>query len=150
MEDKQKVLESETMESINVELNEQLTVIATSKHYIDEPHEVLLGVNESSVNFTDPACWPTRIDENFRIFLVVKGPSVIEVGCIFPENECGRKFSSFHCERRLENGKYVIRKWLVYSKLKDRVFCFCCKLFGYCQKALESTGFNDWKTQVLV
>jgi len=49
----------------------------------------------------------------------------------------------------MANGEVVDHQWLVYSKINNRVFCFCCVLFS--QRKSESNlanikeGVNDWK-----
>ncbi|XP_042386310.1 uncharacterized protein LOC121977979, partial [Zingiber officinale] len=52
-----------------------------------------------------------------------------------------------HYIRKLPNGEKHDRKWLIYSKELDKVFCFCCKLFS--QKSitiqLANEGCRDWK-----
>ncbi|XP_004212409.2 zinc finger MYM-type protein 1 [Hydra vulgaris] len=65
---------------------------------------------------------------------------------LFPEDEQSRKFSSFHCYRRMSNGDKIKRTWLVYSITKDTVFCFCCKIFSPNKFSLSShDGCRDWK-----
>lgn len=48
----------------------------------------------------------------------------------------------------MANGEVVDRQGLLYSKLKDRVFCFCCVLFSQKSEsnlANITEGVNDWK-----
>ncbi|KAL5835172.1 hypothetical protein ACOSQ4_014669 [Xanthoceras sorbifolium] len=47
----------------------------------------------------------------------------------------------------LRNGETCDKKWLVYSKELDRVFCFCCKLFKviHSRSQLTKEGIRDWK-----
>lgn len=36
--------------------------------------------------------------------------------------------------------------WLVYSAIKDSIFCFCCRLFNRKSNAkFVNEGFNDWR-----
>ncbi|GJR40008.1 52 kDa repressor of the inhibitor of the protein kinase-like protein [Tanacetum coccineum] len=50
-------------------------------------------------------------------------------------------------EELLRNGDSIDRKWLVYSKELNKVFCFCCKLFkiAISKSQLSNVGRNDWK-----
>lgn len=49
----------------------------------------------------------------------------------------------------MANGEVVDHQWLVYSKLKDQVFCFCCVILsqGKSESNLANIkkGVNDWK-----
>jgi hypothetical protein len=48
--------------------------------------------------------------------------------------------------RRLCNGEDILRVWLIYSRKKDSIFCFCCRLFSTVRISLSSsTGFSDCK-----
>lgn len=74
----------------------------------------------------------------------MKGPPDIPVNK-FPRNEKGLCFSKFHCKRKLPNGEYVDRPWIIYSQSADRIYCFYCKLFSMNKtSALSASGFNNW------
>lgn len=80
-------------------------------------------------DWSDISNWPQRLTDAQRIFLVEMGPARI-TDCQLPTNEFGRHFSAYYNSRKLANGETVDRRWLVYSKLCDKVFCFCCRIFS--------------------
>lgn len=85
----------------------------------------------------DPGLWPDDgITSNMRASLVEKGP--------IPTNSNGRRFTDFYY---LPNNETVNRSWLVYSRSKDCVFCFCCKLFLQSVTTISfvSQGYCDWQ-----
>ncbi|XP_026459845.1 zinc finger MYM-type protein 5-like [Papaver somniferum] len=92
----------------------------------------------------DPGNWET-IDKKLVDFLVEKGPVRVD-NIIFPRDDKNDCFSSYHYFRKLSNFEKQDRRWLVYSKTLDKVFCFCCKLFMKRESNYQlcSTGFNDW------
>lgn len=93
----------------------------------------------------DPGNWPEIITDKFRQDIVKTGVSKrFSHDHPFPQNSKGRKFSVNHYKRTLCNGETTFRSWLVYSPLKDAVFCHCCKLFSTNIISLTSTGYNDW------
>ncbi|XP_047137607.2 zinc finger MYM-type protein 1-like [Hydra vulgaris] len=100
----------------------------------------------------DPALWPLLISHNTRAIIVERGPQQIK-DISFPNDKNNRKFSVFHYLRKLPNGEELCRSWLLYSVLKDSVFCFCCKLFSMKAIGISSlthTGSSDWKNMAAI
>ena len=103
--------------------------------------------NEDSgaLNIYDPSNW-NHVTQNLRDLLVEKGP-IRNNDDNFLKDDHGRHFSSVHYLRSLPNGEKQDRKWLMYSHMSHKVYCFCCKLFkkegnNY---QLANEGFKDWK-----
>ncbi|KAM3753048.1 hypothetical protein ACB098_03G064500, partial [Castanea mollissima] len=79
-------------------------------------------------------------------FITKNGPIRVD-DLNFPIDKNSRHFSTTHYIRKLPNGEKHDRKWLVYSKDLDKVFCFCCKLFNSKSNTnqLANGGTKDWK-----
>ena len=92
----------------------------------------------------DPSNWK-NIDTKLRDLLVERSP-IRDNDIIFPKGDDTRHFSTIHHTRILSNREKHDRKWLVYSKNMDQVFCFCCKLFESKRTGqLCNEGTQDWK-----
>ncbi|TYG65704.1 hypothetical protein ES288_D06G207700v1, partial [Gossypium darwinii] len=84
-----------------------------------------IGIDEEqtipSLDIYDPRNW-ANLDNKTRDILIEKG-HIKEMNLDFP-----------YFSRKLSNGEISDRKWLVYSKHVDKVFCFC-----------SNEGLSDWR-----
>lgn len=97
------------------------------------------------INFNDPGTWPP-ITSSIRTLLVEKGQQHYEPKNI-PSDDKGPHFSKKWFYRNLSNGERVRRQWLMYSELKNSVFCFPCLLFSNDNRTCPfiNNGFDDWQ-----
>ncbi|KAM3624160.1 uncharacterized protein V6R79_019961 [Siganus canaliculatus] len=92
----------------------------------------------------DPAEWPSFLTDSERTDQVLRGPLPVKDTFAFPKRHDGRSFHHHYTYRHLVNGEKVKRSWLTYSKSKDAVYCFCCKLFSKKSTKLATEGQQDW------
>lgn len=104
-----------------------------------------ISADTTSLLDTDPATWPNRLTDAERIFLVNRGSPNPLYEFEFPKDNKGRRFTSRYYKRKLNNGEQILRDWLVYSKAKNVVYCFCCKIFNVTSSDICKDGYNDWK-----
>ncbi|KAL4629214.1 hypothetical protein ACB092_05G292000 [Castanea dentata] len=116
-----------------------------AQNNLEERENINDQPNYIPTNIFDPSQWKT-IDIKLRDLLVENGPIRVD-DLNFPIDKNSRHFSTTHYIRKLPNGEKHDRKWLVYSKDLDKVFCFCCKLFNSKSNTnqLANGGTKDWK-----
>ncbi|XP_028954736.2 uncharacterized protein [Malus domestica] len=117
---------------------------------VDDDH---VGVEENiespeptfHLNIYDPRIWDD-LNAEMRALFVENGP-IRETNLTYPKDKLSRKFSSHYYDRKLPTGEIYDRKWLVYSKELDKIFCFCCKLFKTItsKSELAKDGISDWR-----
>jgi len=100
----------------------------------DNEEEIDRLDNDSTLdkNIYDPSPWKSQwknIDTNLRDLLVEKDPIKI-TDISFLKDIHYKHFSSSNYIRTLPNGEKYERRWLIYSRDLDKVFCFCCKFFN--------------------
>ncbi|KAI4990866.1 hypothetical protein ZWY2020_039237 [Hordeum vulgare] len=115
-----------------------------------DAHVESASVDEQPVytaDIYDPRNWD-NLDNKARDILVEKGP-VGEDKMEYYVDDDGRHFSCTHYRRKLSNGEEHDRKWLVYSKDVNKVFCFCSKIFksstNRIQSSLAHDGLGHWR-----
>jgi hypothetical protein len=107
-----------------------------------------VDAERSEINWDveDIGKWPRLLNNKLREHIIQKGPVSSEgQGIKYPRDVQGRKFTENFYYRKLSNCELVHRRWLIYSKSADAVFCFACKVFGSINFNIATVGVNDWK-----
>ncbi|XP_030066678.1 zinc finger MYM-type protein 1-like [Microcaecilia unicolor] len=112
---------------------------------------------EEMALYADIASWPIPVPDDLRVNLVKRGSEPLQnkdgpfsaVQREGKKNKGGSRYlttSWFY--KSLPKGEKVLRTWMAYSKSKNCLFCFCCRLFADNEtKAGTSvfiTGFKNW------
>ncbi|KAJ1267582.1 hypothetical protein BS78_07G067300 [Paspalum vaginatum] len=127
-------------------------IVSDTKPILNSSPTENVDVDEQSVfieeDIYNPMNWG-NLNKKLREILVEKGP-IRKENMAFPLDGNGRHFSYTHYSKRVSNGEIHDRKWLIYSKHVDRVFCFCCKIFNSekCKSSLGHDGLKEHETSV--
>lgn len=107
--------------------------------------QILDDISSLAPNISDPATWPLTRNSKVIDHIITNGPVQTHIDN-YPKNDTGRHFSNSHFTKKLANNEIIQRRWLIYSVSKNRVYCFCCRLFDSSSTSnLASEGYNDWK-----
>jgi hypothetical protein len=85
------------------------------------------------------------VTNSLHVSVVKQGPSKRDPKYENPKDAFNRTFTLGKTKRRLKNFDEVNCTWLVYSAIKNAVFCFCCKLFSSLDDAVTNSGYNNWR-----
>lgn len=125
----------------NITLDQDTTNTPSSNNTQTETADI----DVSGEQFKDPAYWPEVLTDTVRLIILDIGPVQLK-NIIYPVNNLNRSFSSTYFVKKLTNNEKVPRNWLIYSKSKDSVYCFSCKLFEVSSNSFsDNNGFRDWQ-----
>lgn len=103
-------------------------------------------LKENRNDLDDCGEWPAKITDDIRQVLVEKGPVQVKHFKFPVDHKSGRRFTVANYKQKLSNGEEIDREWLVYSKSKNSVFCFFCKLFSNEVISVSGReGYSDWQ-----
>ncbi|VYS68175.1 unnamed protein product [Arabidopsis thaliana] len=138
----------EDYENVNKEDNQNVNEEDDGNDMNTDENNVESKEHHGVPDFYDRGNWG-KVESGLRIIMVEKGPAARQpIDFTFPrEKVSGRHFSHSYYRRILSNGEKQDRRWLVYSKTLDKIFCFCCKLFTRDKNPshMASKGLSDWK-----
>ncbi|XP_060845943.1 zinc finger MYM-type protein 1-like [Rhopalosiphum padi] len=140
-----------------IPMNENESVKELDKNVIDSNIFCSKGIIEANYNkqsdemfklSNDPATWK-KLSLSDRDYLAAVGPPTMPSKFPHDEHE-NRSFPISLLQKTLPNKETVKRDWLVWSTLKNALFCFPCCLFlrddefepsGLCRNGIE----NNWR-----
>ncbi|KAL4126047.1 hypothetical protein QTP88_010279 [Uroleucon formosanum] len=147
----QNIVESE-IQLVNADVNLVKNINKELESFVQTNEKgPICDVNTTSYDWSDPGNWPQLLTNTDKYEIVKLGPVRVE-NYYFPitiyENGQKRRFTANNYYCKLSNSDLIDRKWVVYSKVKDSVYCFPCKIFQQ-NKQNESylcnIGLKDWK-----
>jgi hypothetical protein len=119
--------------------------LSSSDHGGNVPNEELSEARVDNISISDPGSWPPKLTDSLCFSIVKQGPAKPDPMYEYPKDVFNCTFTVANTKHRLKNGEEVNNPWLLYSAIKNAVFCFCCKLFSSLNVALTKSSYNDWR-----
>lgn len=121
-------------------------------------NSITSNTEETVLLFTDIAHWKLPLSDSIRLELALRGPDALRhIDGPFAEkkrivkdgNEVKRCLNKSWFYTLLPSGEKILRSWLVYSPLKESLFCYCCCLFAPTDdhdgiSSFVKNGFQNW------
>ena len=109
----------------------------------------------ASIYSDDAANWPMPLPDHIRLEIIKQGSETYQhkEGPFVPTDKPGENSKGSHRSLKslwfystLSNGTKYLRKWMVYSPLEKKLYCFCCRLFATEEDINKQfvSGFNQW------
>lgn len=131
---------SSEKEESEIDREEIATTVDNS--LIDDANLALQKIKH--IDLSDPKTWPKKLNMREVDYLVMQGP-VQATSEKYPCDNRGRHFLEIYYSRKLANNESIIRRWLMYSKSSDKIFCFCCFIFKPDFRVpFSNDGYCDW------
>lgn len=143
-------VESQKQTSHTVTLLNVVEEIGSAENLRSEKSSTTSVAQINVFNYNNPQAWP-HITDAIRTNLILHcSEQGKDIDFKNIEAKDGRRFSPYWFNKKLPNCESVDRNWLIFSKDKNAVFCFCCCLFelrttNIPHIANRQEGFSDWK-----
>ena len=96
--------------------------------------------SDSSVQISnDVGSWKS-LSASEKDSVTLAGPQPLPES--LPKDSKGRSFPMNIFSRKMPNGETVARDWLVWSKIAQSLFCFCCCLFAIKSPSTAQSEFS--------
>lgn len=124
----------------------------TAKDMKSESNET----NKDIDTLQDVFFWKIPVTSHFRVAIMLKGSASFQnkdgpFAVVTRENKKSkggvRQLSKEWFYKEMPNGEKILRSWMVYSTISNKLYCFCCRLFAVATtKGISAfvTGFQKW------
>ena len=104
------------------------------------------GPNASFIeNCEDPESWHKLLSRAKRDFPTAKGPDKLDLNYEFPKDVAGRNFQIVIFNVNSIQWRSNATEMAGVLSWKNRIFCFCCKLFSNVNVALSTQWCRSWR-----